>query len=57
MEFYMGAFLIIILVFLLLGGLPHWEYSRKWGYAPSGGLGVVLLIVVILMICNVIPYR
>lgn len=53
----MGAFLIIILFFLVLAVLPHWDHSRNWGYIPSGGLGLVLLIVVILMICNVIPYR
>jgi hypothetical protein len=53
----MGAILIILIVLLLLGGLPHWSYSRNWGYGPSGGLGLVLLILVILMICNVIPYR
>jgi len=42
--------LIIILVLLLLGALPTWPYSGGWGYYPSGGLGLVLLIVVILLL-------
>jgi hypothetical protein len=44
----MGTILIIILVLLLLGALPTWPYSGSWGYYPSGGLGLVLIIVVIL---------
>jgi Protein of unknown function (DUF3309) len=40
--------LLVILILLLLGALPTWPYSTSWGYYPSGGLGVVLLIVVIL---------
>jgi Protein of unknown function (DUF3309) len=44
----MGTILIVILVLLLLGALPTWPYSGSWGYYPSGGLGLVLLIVVIL---------
>jgi len=53
----MGLILLIIVIMLLLGGLPHWGYSRNWGYGPSGGLGLILLILVILMICNILPYR
>jgi hypothetical protein len=44
----MTLILIIILVLLLLGAAPAWPHSRNWGYAPSGLLGVVLLIVIIL---------
>jgi Protein of unknown function (DUF3309) len=44
----MGTILIILLVLLLLGALPTWPYSGSWGYYPSGGLGLVLIIVVIL---------
>jgi hypothetical protein len=40
--------LIIFLVLILLGSLPAWPYSTGWGYYPSGGLGLVLLIVIIL---------
>ncbi len=46
----MGLILLIVLILLLVGGLPRWNHSRNWGYAPSGGLGLVLLIVVILML-------
>jgi len=35
----MGVLLLILLVLLLVGGLPNWNYSRDWGYGPSGGLG------------------
>jgi hypothetical protein len=42
--------LLIILVVILLGALPAWPYSAGWGYYPSGGLGLVLLIVIILML-------
>jgi hypothetical protein len=41
--------LIVLLVLLLLGALPTWPYSTGWGYYPSGGLGLILLIVVILV--------
>ena len=43
-----GTILLILLVLLLVGALPTWPYSSAWGYYPSGGLGLVLLIVVIL---------
>jgi hypothetical protein len=42
--------LIVILLLLLLGALPTWPYSAGWGYYPSGGLGVVLLIIVVLLL-------
>jgi len=44
----MGTILIVLLVLLLLGALPTWPYSGSWGYYPSGGLGLILLIVLIL---------
>jgi hypothetical protein len=46
----LGTLLIIILILALLGSLPTWGYSRAWGYYPSGGLGLVLLILVILLL-------
>ena len=46
----MGTILVIILVLLLIGALPTWPYSSGWGYYPSGGLGLVLLILVILLL-------
>ena len=46
--------LIIILILLLIGAVPAWPHSRNWGYYPSGGLGLILLIVLILYLLNVI---
>lgn len=46
----MRTILIIILILLLLGALPAWPYSTGWGYYPSGGLGLILLIVIILAV-------
>ncbi len=46
----MITILIILLVLLLLGALPTWPHSRGWGYYPSGGLGLILLIVLILFL-------
>jgi hypothetical protein len=45
-----GLILLIILVLLLLGVIPAWPHSRRWGYGPSGILGVVVIIVVILLL-------
>jgi len=42
----MGGFLIL----LLIGALPSWGYSRSWGYFPSGGLGLILVIIIILVL-------
>jgi hypothetical protein len=44
--------LLIILILLLLGALPTWPYSAGWGYYPSGGLGLVLLVIVILVVAK-----
>jgi uncharacterized protein DUF3309 len=46
----MGTILIIILILLLLGALPTWPYSSGWGYYPSGGLGLILLIIIVLVL-------
>jgi Protein of unknown function (DUF3309) len=42
--------LLVVVVLMLLGAMPTWPHSRGWGYYPSGGLGLVLLILVILML-------
>ena len=42
--------LIIILILILIGALPSWPYSRGWGYAPSGILGIVVIVVLILLL-------
>ncbi len=46
----MGMLVAVVLVLLLIGALPTWPYSGGWGYYPSGGLGLVLLIVLILVL-------
>ena len=46
----LGTVVLIILILALLGALPTWGYSTGWGYYPSGGIGLVLLIVVILLL-------
>jgi hypothetical protein len=46
----MSTILIVILVLILIGALPTWPYSSGWGYYPSGGAGIVLLILVILLL-------
>lgn len=42
--------LLIVVILILIGALPTWNHSRSWGYAPSGGLGLVVLILVILLL-------
>jgi hypothetical protein len=46
----MITILIVILLLALLGALPSWPYSRSWGYYPSGGIGLIALILVILLL-------
>ena len=46
----LGTILLIALILMLLGALPTWPHSRSWGYYPSGGLGVVLAILVVLLL-------
>ena len=46
----MSTILLIILILLLIGALPTWPYSSGWGYYPSGGLGLIVLIIIILLV-------
>lgn len=46
----LSTILIVVLILMLLGAVPRWPHSKNWGYFPSGGLGVVLLIVIILVL-------
>jgi hypothetical protein len=46
----LGTILVVILVLVLVGALPRWSHSRSWGYAPTGGVGLILLVVVILLL-------
>ena len=48
----MGTILLIILILLLLGSVPAWPYSRGWGYYPSGGLGLLVIIVLVLLLAG-----
>jgi len=50
----MRTILLIIIVLLLVGALPTWPYSASWGYYPSGGLGLVLLVLLILALLGMI---
>jgi hypothetical protein len=52
----MGLLLLIILILLLMGGLPSWPYSRGWGYGPSGMVGVVLVVLLLLLIFERAPF-
>lgn len=49
-EDMLGTILLIVLILLLVGALPTYSYSRNWGYAPSGGLGLVVLVLVIMLL-------
>jgi hypothetical protein len=46
----MGTILLIVLVLILIGALPTWPYSSGWGYYPSGGLGLIVLVLVVLLL-------
>jgi hypothetical protein len=46
----MGTILLIVLILMLLGAIPTWPHSRSWGYGPSGGLGLVVIILLILVL-------
>jgi hypothetical protein len=46
----MYTILLVVVVLLLLGALPTWPYSRGWGYYPSGGLGLVVIILIVLLL-------
>ena len=46
----LGTILLIVLILMLLGAIPTWPHSRNWGYAPSGALGLIVLIFVVLLV-------
>ena len=46
----LGTILLIVLVLFLIGALPRWQHSANWGYFPSGGLGVVAVVVIVLLL-------
>lgn len=46
----LGTILLVVLILMLIGAIPAWPHSRSWGYAPSGGLGLVVVILLILVL-------
>jgi len=46
----LGTILLIVLILILIGALPTWPHSRAWGYYPSGGVGLIVIILVILLL-------
>jgi hypothetical protein len=46
----LGTILLIVLIFMLIGAIPSWPHSRSWGYGPSGGLGLVVVVLIILLV-------
>ena len=46
----LGTLLLVVGILLLIGAIPSWPYSRSWGYGPSGGLGLVVVIILILLL-------
>jgi hypothetical protein len=49
-----GTILLVVLIILLIGALPSWPYSSGWGYGPTGGLGLLLVVLIILLVLGVI---
>lgn len=52
MSVSLGTILLVILILALVGSLPTWGYSRGWGYGPSGGIGLIVVILLILVLMN-----
>ena len=52
----MGTILLVILILFLLGAFPYWPHSRNWGYGPSGGLGLVLVVILVCVLMGYIPH-
>jgi hypothetical protein len=46
----LGTILIVLLILALFGALPRWSHSKDWGYVPTGGVGLVLLVVIVLLV-------
>jgi len=52
----MSTVILVILILLLIGALPNWGYSRGWGYYPSGGIGILFIILLILVLTNRVTF-
>ena len=46
----LGTLLLVVVILMLVGAIPSWPHSRSWGYGPSGGIGLVLVILVVLLL-------
>lgn len=46
----LGTILLIVLILMLIGAIPSWPHSKSWGYGPSGGLGLVVVVLVVLLL-------
>jgi len=49
-----GTILLIVLILLLLGAIPVWPYSRSWGYGPTGGIGLLVVVLLVLLLMGLI---
>ena len=52
----LGTILLIVLLLVLLGAVPTWPYSRSWGYYPSGGVGLLVVVLIVVMLMGYMPY-
>ena len=52
----MGTILLILLILFLIGSVPAYPYSRSWGYAPSGIVSLLLVVMLVLLLLNVVPW-
>jgi len=46
----LGTILLIVLILMLVGAIPRWPHSKEWGYAPSGTIGIVLIVLIVLLL-------
>jgi hypothetical protein len=46
----LGTILLVVLILILVGALPSWPHSKNWGYGPSGGIGLLVLVIVVLLV-------
>jgi Protein of unknown function (DUF3309) len=51
-----GTILLILLILVLLGALPTWPHSRSWGYGPGGLVGVLLVVLIVLLLFDIVPW-
>lgn len=52
----LGTILLVLLILLLVGAIPVWPYSRSWGYGPTGGMGLAVVILLALIFTGLLPF-